>query len=222
MRSKPGKSTRSQDTYAESEQVQFSAGKRSKSEGRYPVQGKGEMSGADSVHAAAEHGTSGSATNLPFMESIQTAFGSHDISDVRAHTDSKAAEANSEMGSTAFASGNRVAFGGTPDLHTAAHEAAHVVQQRAGVHLKGGVGEAGDFYETHADAVADKVVTGQSAEGLLSSVAGGPGTRGDGVQFKDRAVQFIGTPLDQALPEGADKPEFGETEGQQRRYSVEQ
>ena len=70
------------------------------------------------------------------------------------------------MGAQAFATGNHVAFAGTPDLHTAAHEAAHVVQQRGGVHLKGGVGEAGDTYEQHADAVADKVVRGESAEAL--------------------------------------------------------
>ena len=32
-------------------------------------------------------------------------------------------------------------FAGAPDLRTTAHEAAHVVQQRAGVHPEGGVGE---------------------------------------------------------------------------------
>jgi hypothetical protein len=67
--------------------------------------------------------------------------------------------------------GNDVAFGEAPDLHTAAHEAAHVVQQRGGVQLKGGVGKDGDHYEQHADAVADAVVAGRSAEGLLTQVA---------------------------------------------------
>jgi hypothetical protein len=51
------------------------------------------------------------------------------------------------MGAEAFATGDQVAFGAAPDLHTAAHEAAHVVQQRQGVQLKGGVGEVGDAYE---------------------------------------------------------------------------
>jgi hypothetical protein len=47
------------------------------------------------------------------------------------------------------------------------------VQQRAGVHLQGGVGKAGDPHEQHADAVADKVVRGESAEPLLDRYAGG-------------------------------------------------
>ncbi|HEX8111425.1 MAG TPA: DUF4157 domain-containing protein, partial [Kofleriaceae bacterium] len=76
------------------------------------------------------------------------------------------------MGAQAFAVGNHVGFAGAPDLHTAAHEAAHVVQQRAGVQLKGGVGETGDRYEQHADAVADLVVQGKSAASLLASFAG--------------------------------------------------
>jgi hypothetical protein len=62
-----------------------------------------------------------------------------------------------------------VAFAGAPNLHTAAHEAAHVIQQRAGVQLKGGVGEVGDPYERHADAVADAVVQGKSSEALLDA-----------------------------------------------------
>ena len=87
------------------------------------------------------------------------------------------------MGASAFATGDRVAFADAPDLHTAAHEAAHVVQQRAGVQLKGGVGEVGDSYERHADAVADLVVQGKSAESLLDTTAGG-GAGAAGVQRK--------------------------------------
>lgn len=79
------------------------------------------------------------------------------------------------MGVAAFATGAHVAFGRSPDLHTAAHEAAHVVQQRGGVQLKGGVGEAGDLHERHADAVADLVVQGKSSESLLDRVANGSG-----------------------------------------------
>src|SRR6185503_888478 len=74
-----------------------------------------------------------------------------------------------------------------PDLHTAAHEAAHVVQQRAGVQLKGGVGEAGDPYERHADAVASLVVQGASAESLLDQFAGpsaGPATASAGAHVQ--------------------------------------
>jgi hypothetical protein len=54
----------------------------------------------------------------------------------------------------------------------AAHEAAHVVQQCAGVQLKGGGGETGDRYEQHADAVAYLVVQGKSSASLLASFVG--------------------------------------------------
>ena len=125
------------------------------------------------VHQAAAQGTSGAGSSLPHLDTIQKSFGKHDVTGVQAHTDGPAANAAGAMGAEAFATGNHVAFAGAPSLHTAAHEAAHVVQQRAGVHLKGGVGEEGDTYEKHADRVADKVVQGESAESLLDQHAGG-------------------------------------------------
>src|SRR5678810_542863 len=69
------------------------------------------------------------------------------------------------------------------DLHTAAHEAAHVVQQRGTVQLKGGIGETGDAYERHADAVADRVVQGAPAGDLLDQMASpGAGSTAGAVQ----------------------------------------
>ncbi len=117
--------------------------------------------------ALAASGTAGSRESLPHLAAIQRSFGTHDVGGIVAHTDRAAAGAAMAMGATAFATGNHVAFAGAPDLHTAAHEAAHVVQQRQGVHLYGGVGEVGDGYERHADAVADRVVAGKSAQDLL-------------------------------------------------------
>ncbi len=139
-----------------------------------PVQHQGGGESAD-MHATAEAGAAGAADRLPFFDQIQRSFGAHDVSGIRAHTDGAAADANAAMGSQAYARGNDVAFGGAPQLHTAAHEAAHVIQQRAGVHLQGGVGTPGDPYERHADAVADLVVSGGSAESLLSTMAGAAG-----------------------------------------------
>src|ERR1043165_5661679 len=81
--------------------------------------------------------------------------------------------------------GNHVAFREAPDLHTAAHEAAHVVQQRAGVQVTDGVGATGDAYEQNADAVADAVVAGGSAEGLLSAKAGNSDGGGAGATKHD-------------------------------------
>ena len=140
------------------------------------VQLEGEPIGDSAhIHEAAQRGISGSSGALPFLDTIQQSFGRHDVGAVQAHTDGTAATAATAMGATAYATGNSVAFAGAPDLHTAAHEAAHVVQQRAGVSFKGGVGAAGDQYEQHADAVADAVVAGRSAEGLLDQMAGGGG-----------------------------------------------
>ena len=131
--------------------------------------------GGDDPLSAAASGVSGATAPLPHFNAIQSSFGRHDVSGVRSQVGGAAAASADAMGATAFATGERTAFRGTPDLHTAAHEAAHVVQQRSGVRLKGGVGQAGDAYETHADTVADAVVAGRSAEALLDPYAGGSG-----------------------------------------------
>ena len=107
------------------------------------------------------------------------------------------------MGAQAFATGDHVAFANSPDLHTAAHEAAHVVQQRAGVQLKAGVGETGDAHEDHADRVADRVVAGRSAEDLLDRYAGavdagsniaGPAADASAVQRQPTGLQVQRAP----------------------------
>jgi len=125
------------------------------------------------VVADAQTGVKGSGSELPFSDQIQASFGHHDVSGVQAHTGSDAKAATSAIGAEAYATGSDIAFGNSPDLHTAAHEAAHVVQQRSGVSLQGGVGQVGDKYEQHADAVADQVVQGKSAEGLLDKHSSG-------------------------------------------------
>jgi hypothetical protein len=148
-----------------------------------PVQAKASGDVDGDVHAAAATGTSGPGGALPHLDQIQRLFGAHDVTGIRAFVGGPAVEASSAMGARAYATGDATAFAAAPDLHTAAHEAAHVVQQRAGVQLKGGVGEAGDSYEHHADAVADLVVQGKSAESLLDTTAGG-GAGAAGVQRK--------------------------------------
>ncbi len=154
-----------------------------------PVQAKGGMGlEAEDVQSAAVSGVSGSGGSLPHLAQIQNSFGAdHDVSGIRAHVGGAAATASDAIGASAYATGNDVAFRSTPDLHTAAHEAAHVIQQRQGVQLKGGVGEEGDAYERHADAIADRVVNNQPADDLLSTGAGGGQT--DATQRK--AVQLV-------------------------------
>ncbi len=138
-----------------------------------PVQAKGKLSADDAqaVHEHAVTGVSGAGSELPHFPAVQASFGHHDVSGIKAHVGGEAAQACEAMGASAYASGSNAAFANAPDLHTAAHEAAHVVQQRAGVQLTDGVGQAGDHYERHADAVADCVVRGESAESLLDQYA---------------------------------------------------
>ena len=156
--------------------------------------------GAADVEAAADKGLSGSGGALPHGDRIQESFGpDHDIGHVQAHTDGAAQEGAKAMGAEAFATGDRVAFGGAPDLHTAAHEAAHVVQQRAGVHLKGGVGQEGDEHERHADDVADAVVAGRSAAPLLDRYAR-PGS-GGGKKIQRKVAMPGGKVLDKPTAE---------------------
>ncbi|HEY0194456.1 MAG TPA: DUF4157 domain-containing protein, partial [Kofleriaceae bacterium] len=123
------------------------------------------------VHQAAAAATHGPGGALPFLSVIQRAFGRHDVSHIVAHIGDAATAGARAMGAQAFATGHHVAFAGSPSLHTAAHEAAHVVQQAGGVRVDGGVGAVGDVYEQNADAVADAVVGGQSAEPLLDRFA---------------------------------------------------
>jgi hypothetical protein len=166
-----------------------------------PVQRKGSAGApVEGVQDAAARGVEGGGGELPHHDAIQQSFGHHSLDGVRAHTGGSAADACESMGANAYATGQDVAFkAGSPDLHTSAHEAAHVVQQRGGVHLSGGVGQAGDPYEQHADAVADAVVAGRSAEGLLDRHAG---AGGDGGGVQRQAVQLDGD--DQALEDKMD------------------
>ena len=136
---------------------------------------------SDGLHEAARRGVQSGGGTMPHQARIQAAFGRHTLAAVRAHVGGAAAEASAAIGANAYAMGSAVAFREAPDLHTAAHEAAHVIQQRAGVSLPGGVGRAGDRYERHADAVADIVVQGGSAEALLGGVAGTSGAAGSAV-----------------------------------------
>ncbi|MEL6180322.1 MAG: DUF4157 domain-containing protein, partial [Myxococcota bacterium] len=147
----------------------------------------------DALHEAAICGTSGGGGTLPHLKSIQTSFGRHDVSNVQAYTNAAASAACAFMGAEAYATGNKVAFGDSPSLHTAAHEAAHVVQQRVGVSLRGGVGQVGDRYEQHADAVADAVVHGRSAEAILDNSPGmGSAKPAGAVQRQDKSKTWNG------------------------------
>lgn len=155
------------------------------------VQAKGELAGPE-IQGSAARGVASANSPLPHLDTIQQSFGRHDVSHVRAQLGGAGTDAAESIGAEAYATGNRIAFADpSPSLHTAAHEAAHVVQQRSGVSLKGGVGQAGDPYEQHADAVADAVVRGESAEHLLGA-GGAPGTPSTAVQRRAKKRKSSG------------------------------
>ena len=147
---------------------------------------------------------------LPFAAEIQRSFGRHDVSSVRAAIGGAAREAAARLGARAFAAGDLVAFAAAPDLHLAAHEAAHVVQQRAGA------ARADDpDLERHADAVADAVVAGRSAERLLDRFGGSRGGT------SERVVQRKATHVPTAAEEDARLAQLGPdyaAHGDARRY----
>ncbi len=136
-----------------------------------------EEAPAGEAAAIAAFGAGSAAARLPHFDAIQRSFGRHDLSTVRAGVGGDAAAAAEALGAHAFASGEAVGFAGSPDLRRAAHEAAHVVQQRQGWLPAGGVGRAGDEHERRADEVAAQVVAGRSAEALLDRSGGGGGGR---------------------------------------------
>lgn len=156
------------------------------------------------IRLIARNGTAGSAGPLPHLDQIQRSFGpQHDLSGVNAYVGGQAAEAARRIGAEAYTSGEQVAFSATPSLHTTAHEATHVVQQRSGIQIPGGVGTKGDAYERHADAVADSVVAGSSCEHLLgaySDTADNQMAPSPAVQCLDQDLPYVGPLLSYLNP----------------------
>lgn len=158
------------------------------------------------IQRAARRGVASGGGQLPHLAEIQRSFGRHDVSAVSAHVGGAAAAASLAIGARAYAVGNQVAFSTAPDLRLAAHEAAHVVQQRRGVTVSGGVGRAGDSYEQHADAVADLVVRGESAEALLERHGTEGGGGGEAVQLDPLEVlgHYTGTNITMQLAQAGE------------------
>jgi len=176
----------------------------------------GAVAAGGDVHATAARGVDGGGGRLPFHDRIQAAFGRHDLSAVRAHQGGAAAAATEALGARAYARGEAIAFADAPDLHTAAHEAAHVIQQRRGVSLSGGVGRTGDAYEREADRIADVVVRGESAEALLGAAGGRAAPQaiqrksdGEGQQaIRDDKFVQVSTPDGYKNPDGTRRREL--------------
>jgi hypothetical protein len=125
----------------------------------------------------ANRGAAHASEPLPFLEKIQRAFGRHEVGHSRVAIDGASAFAAGQLGANAFTIGDRIGFRAVPDLRLAAHEAAHVVQQRAGVALDAEVGAPADRFEANADAAAEAVVRGDSAVPILDRIVNGSSHR---------------------------------------------
>jgi Domain of unknown function (DUF4157) len=120
------------------------------------------------VHDMAASGVQGAGHRLPHADRIQQALGPHRLDGVQAHTDAAARAASRELGTEAYTTGNKIAFASRdPDLRTVAHEAVHVIQQRAGL-----PGDRNDL-ERRAETAADAIEHGRSPAGFLP----GPGSQ---------------------------------------------
>jgi Domain of unknown function (DUF4157) len=118
------------------------------------------------VHAVAANGVQGAGRRLPHADRVQQALGRHRLDAVRAYTDAAARAASRDLGAEAYTMGNKIAFASAnPNLHTVAHEAAHVIQQRAGARPGN---DRGSYFERRAEAAADAIVHGRSPAGFLS------------------------------------------------------
>lgn len=127
---------------------------------------------------------------------------------MRAGVGGDAGAAARSMGAEAFTSGDRIGFRESPSLRLAAHESAHVIQQREGLSLPQQVGTPGDQWEQHADRVADAVVRGDSAEPLLDEVA--PGGSGETTPPVQRQITSLASRKSEPAPareEGEEQPE---------------
>ncbi len=143
-------------------------GNTAKSDGISP-DGAGQrvdQGNAAKIEKMADSAAKSATGELPYLDRIQRAFGGHDVSSVRVHIGGSAGAEAAGVGAEAYAHGEALVFKGTPDLHTVAHEAAHVVQQRTGA------GSATAAHEAHADRVADLVVQGRSAVAVLDEMVG--------------------------------------------------
>ena len=132
---------------------------------------------AGATREIAAQGLQGPGRPLTHLDTLQRAFGHHDIRGMREHTGAVAGSALDALDAEGYTRGGRMALGGAPDLYTQAHEAAHGVQQAAlgeRMALAGGIGVAGDRYERQADEVARAVLRGESAQALLDRGVAGP------------------------------------------------
>src|SRR5262249_13401592 len=142
-----------------------------------PLQRKGEgpsTTTAGGLTATLRQSGSGERLDAGVRERMESGLG-HDFSDVRVHADGGAADAARRVRAQAFTTGSHIYFGGgryqphsSDGQRLIAHELSHVVQQRTGavapVAAKPVIDTPGDPFEREADAAAEQVMAGRSAD----------------------------------------------------------
>lgn len=154
---------------------------------------KAKTLGLPDVHAALR--SPGQPLDRVTREFMESRFG-HDFGRVRVHAEPCAGDVAAGIGARAFTVRDDIVFGageyvpnGESGRRLLAHELTHVVQQRAGVHLRGGAGHAGDAYEQNADAVSTLVAQNKSAASLLRSGGGRQEVRGSAAALQKQEDQ---------------------------------
>jgi hypothetical protein len=114
----------------------------------------------------------GAALDPATRASMESRFG-HDFSDVRVHTDARAASSARAVDALAYTAGRDVVFGqGQYSPHSGsgrrllAHELAHVVQQRGSSGSVGATGRPDASLERDADRAAERVASGAPAPSI--------------------------------------------------------
>ncbi|MGB8908522.1 MAG: DUF4157 domain-containing protein [Candidatus Cybelea sp.] len=143
----------------------------------------------------ARQGVSGEPSPFPHLAEIQRSFGGlFDLRTARAHIDPAAVRSSQSLRAQAYTVGSDVAFAEPPSLETAAHEAAHVAQNRGNRAPTCGISRSGDFREAAAETIARRAASGASAADLVSRQSPGNGAR-----IQRQEAPEIGPPtLDQA------------------------
>jgi hypothetical protein len=132
--------------------------------------------------AVATRGVEGAAVTFPHKAKIESSLGQP--IPASAHVGEGASQACADLSAEAYTLGDQVAFSSaTPSLHTAAHEAAHTLDQARGIQPEGGIGIPGDRHEQVADQIADRVVASKSAAELVGH--GGGASRAPALQRKE-------------------------------------
>jgi hypothetical protein len=118
----------------------------------------------------------GASLDSTTRSTMEQQFG-QGFDDVKVHTDAKASASAEAVGANAYTVGSDIVFrsghfdpASTTGQRTIAHELSHVVQQRSGpvdgTDAPGGIrlSDPGDRFEQAADATADEIVSGSTAQ----------------------------------------------------------